>query len=157
MDLVPGCTVDTCRSIATRGGFRFDGNEATLMVVSRSADCGSLGAVSLHFVTETSVLWSQAIDALCLDPVGGIRTDRTGHVFLELPASEGAVQVYVLGVRGDQVDDFGALRGRFRGGEGTGARDLGDDDVLEIVVVSIEPREERVYRWNGREYVTTDA
>jgi hypothetical protein len=164
MDFVPGCTIDTCSVLARRGGFRFDGNDATLILVATPA-CnapteGGSAAVGLHLVTGTRVLWSRGVDgATCVDPVGGIETDRTRNAFLKVAVAAGRYQVIVLRILGDKVNDFDSFEGRFVGAGSSGPRDRDDDGVFEIVVANACDRDcpakdagEVVYHWTGGEY-----
>lgn len=143
VDFVPGCTVDTCRVLARRGGFRFDGRDATMIVTASPEACG------LHLVTADAVLWSRRVGAVCVDPAGGIETDRTGHAFVAFPTAPSrgeGTELLVLRFEGDEVEDFGSLGHRFVG-RGATARDVDDDRLYELVV----PPD--VYRWNGQAYV----
>lgn len=148
LDFVPGCRLDSCQVLARRGGFRFQAKDATLIQAASRA-CESVG---LHLVTAHEVLWSHAIPGLCSDPIGGIERDRTSNAFLKIPGEGDTVSVLVLRVRGSSVDDFGSFSGRFRGAEGTGARDLDGDGVTEVVVASANGSDDKVFRWDGREY-----
>ncbi|HLG00680.1 MAG TPA: hypothetical protein VI916_09420 [Acidimicrobiia bacterium] len=154
MDFVPGCTIDTCSVLARRGGFRFDGKDAMLILVATPM-CGDPAAseidtVGLHLVTSSSVLWSQGIrGAACVDPIGGIETDRARNAFVKVRVG-GEYQVIVLRIRDDEVEDFGSFDGRFRGHEASGVRDLDDDGVLEVVVVG--DKGASAFHWTGREY-----
>lgn len=154
MDFVPGCTIDTCSVLARRGGFRFDSQDATLILVATPQCADPSGAeaetLGLHLVTAESVLWSHGIrGAACVDPIGGIETDRSRNAFVKVRVGS-EYEVIVLRIRGDEVVDFGSFDGRFRGQEASGARDLDDDGVLEVVVV--DDNRESTFHWTGREY-----
>lgn len=159
-DLVPGCTIDTCRVLARRDGFRFERRDATLVVVATPEQCAGLPAVGVHLVTARDVLWSGPVGRWCGDPVGGIETDTTGHAFLVFPAGAHTVELVVLAVGGDTVEDFGSFEHRFAG-DGADSRDPDGDGAFEIVasVNDCEPdcatgrTRDAVFRWNGEDYV----
>lgn len=165
IDLVPGCTIDTCRVLARRDGFRFDGDDATMIAVAGPGCDGRPPSMGLHLVTPQRVLWSEQVEALCIDPVGGILRDATGHAFLVLTVGAHTQAVIALAVAGGEVEDFDSVAGRFDGNAGASARDLDGDGVAEIITATTdcEPDcarghvEETVYRWNGREYGRENA
>lgn len=149
LDLIPGCTISSCQVLARRGGFRFDGTPATLVVVGRPQACQGLAASSLHLVAPDAVLWSSPADLVCGDPVAGIETDRTGKAFLVFEAvaegsAEGA-QALVLWFEGGEVDDFGSFDGRYRGGQ-VRTRDVDGDGVFEVLV------DDQQFHWDGNGY-----
>lgn len=148
LDLVPGCTISSCRVLARRGGFRFEGRVATLAVVGRAEACRGLPASGLHLVAEDGVLWSSPDDLVCGDPVAGIEADRTGNallVFEAVPDDPDAAQALVVRFEGGAVEDFGSFDGRFRGAE-VRTFDVDGDGAFEILV------DGETWRWDGEGY-----
>lgn len=159
LDLVPGCRRDVCQVEASRSGFRFDGDPATLVVVSKPGECGGLSRSSVHLVGPDGIVWSGPGDLVCGDPIGGIETDPTGHAFLAFPSGADSAWLIVLDVDDGRVADFGSFDGRFTG-DGVVARDVDGDRVKELVVsrddcdpdCATGTETEVVYRWTGTRY-----